>query len=404
MRPSSRHFSSGRYGEERSPRSAQPRPNRDRMDRAWESGARPQHADYRTRDTNGQGARGNGQRDRQSSSPSAQYGRNNRKPYRQDNNPRFDRSSPINRRAHDFDEGRSNDRRNYSDRPYRQDRYENGRVDEGRSNDRRNYSESPYRPNRYENGRKYEQRPHYEGRNQGRGYQQRNSERNNEGDRNYRQRNSERNNEGARNYQQRNFAQDNEGRRDYQQRNSRNSNPRWQSRPGFQRQYGSRRQEADEHPSQEDEQFEGDYERYNAPRHSEGRFQGNAGRRQYRKPEREERHVTRLPDGRVLKGSRPAQRKNARFWKDVTHDTEELLSPIETSSDQVTTNKVPGEQEKPTPAKDERQRTQGHPRKASTLGRGKKGPTKKAGTKSPKPRSSGPKPSQRGFKWPTSQE
>jgi hypothetical protein len=92
------------------------------------------------------------------------------------------------------------------------------------------------------------------------------------------------------------------------------------------------------------------------------------------------------------------------LWKDVAHDTQELLSPIETSNDQVTTSKTPAEQEKPAPAKTEKKKAQARPHKASTLVRGKKASTKNAGTKPPKSRSSGPKPSQPGFKWPTSQE
>src|SRR5258708_12591789 len=46
------------------------------------------------------------------------------------------------------------------------------------------------------------------------------------------------------------------------------------------------------------------------------------------KPQPEEQHVTRLPDGRVLKGPRPVQRKNAQFWTDVTQETESLLEPV----------------------------------------------------------------------------
>jgi hypothetical protein len=42
--------------------------------------------------------------------------------------------------------------------------------------------------------------------------------------------------------------------------------------------------------------------------------------------------VTRLPDGRVLKGSRPAQRKNAQFWTEVAEDTEDLLGNVHPSS------------------------------------------------------------------------
>src|SRR5207237_10181927 len=38
-----------------------------------------------------------------------------------------------------------------------------------------------------------------------------------------------------------------------------------------------------------------------------------------------EGHVTRLPDGRVLKGPRPVQRKNAQFWSEISNGTEQLI-------------------------------------------------------------------------------
>src|SRR5579859_7108905 len=80
-RPYSRSSSSGRYGEERSPRPARPRLNRDMVDRAWENGARQNHADYRTRDdAKSQPPRDNRRRSQYSDQPSAQNGRNNRNP------------------------------------------------------------------------------------------------------------------------------------------------------------------------------------------------------------------------------------------------------------------------------------------------------------------------------------
>jgi len=40
--------------------------------------------------------------------------------------------------------------------------------------------------------------------------------------------------------------------------------------------------------------------------------------------------MTRLPDGRVLKGSRPAQRKEAQFWTGIANETEGLIKQVET--------------------------------------------------------------------------
>src|SRR6266487_5208701 len=58
-RPSFRNRSSNNYGDERAPRPARPRLNREIVDRAWESGAQHAHADYRPRSSNGQPPRGN---------------------------------------------------------------------------------------------------------------------------------------------------------------------------------------------------------------------------------------------------------------------------------------------------------------------------------------------------------
>src|SRR5205823_9616036 len=77
-RPSSRNSSSGRYGEERSPRPARPRLNREAVDRAWENGAPQNHADYRGgRNSNrhGQPPRDSRQRDSQFDQSSARYSR-----------------------------------------------------------------------------------------------------------------------------------------------------------------------------------------------------------------------------------------------------------------------------------------------------------------------------------------
>src|SRR6266849_2573820 len=74
---SSRNQSSGRSGEERTPRPARPRLNRQTVDRAWESGARRDHADYRTRSNNEQPPRSNHRRNQYTDYTSTQ---NSRKP------------------------------------------------------------------------------------------------------------------------------------------------------------------------------------------------------------------------------------------------------------------------------------------------------------------------------------
>jgi hypothetical protein len=111
--------------------------------------------------------------------------------------------------------------------------------------------------------------------------------------------------------------------------------------------------------------------------------------------------VTRLPDGRVLKGPRRVQRKEATFWTDVSHEADELLSDVQPAStpdevaeevsDKPVTPRRKSANQKPPVAPKPRTR------KASQVARDRK-PRDKEST--PKARASGPKPSQRGFKWP----
>jgi hypothetical protein len=78
--------------------------------------------------------------------------------------------------------------------------------------------------------------------------------------------------------------------------------------------------------------------------------------------------VTRLPDGRVLKGSRSAQRKNARFWTQVAEDTNELLDHVHLpSTEEGTGNTQEGTAAKSTPKKRQRAtHSASHGRKAAT--------------------------------------
>jgi hypothetical protein len=92
-----------------------------------------------------------------------------------------------------------------------------------------------------------------------------------------------------------------------------------------------------------------------------------------------------LPDGRVLKGSRPAQRKKAEFWTEISSDTDELIQHIP---------------EPPAPEADSADDAKGkkvRAKKPRTMG-AKDGERAK---KSASSGHSGLKPSQRGFKWPT---
>src|SRR5438874_3579629 len=75
MRSLPRDQSPNRAGGERSSRTPRPRLNRETVDRAWKSGAPIQHADYRTRSSNGQPSRNSWRNNQQSEHSSAQNGR-----------------------------------------------------------------------------------------------------------------------------------------------------------------------------------------------------------------------------------------------------------------------------------------------------------------------------------------
>jgi hypothetical protein len=152
------------------------------------------------------------------------------------------------------------------------------------------------------------------------------------------------------------------------------------------------------------EQFEGDYEQFD---HAPSDQSENGRRREERPPQAQsqrtgklseaERHVTPLPDGRVLKGPRPAQRKNAQFWTDISQETEQLVTQVQTPE----AEQIAAEQ----PQKDALPVKQDDPAKHAVSSRAKA--AKRAASaarkgKTDKPVSSGPKPSQRGFKWPSS--
>src|SRR6266700_262910 len=289
-RPSSRSYSTNRPGEGRSqytPRAARPRPNRERLDQAWESGAAPKHADYHSRTPQRQSSQQNW-RNSQSSGHSSNH--NSSRPFgnRQDNAQRFNRSS------------RSNTG-NYS--PHSRPSDPQRRThDDQRNGGQRGYAGSPHKKGTHSNfrdNRDNEQRSEYRDRTSKQGSFQRGSERFDRQSREFQR--------GER------FSGNDKQNRRSSQPDTRN--PRWQSQQATYRHNSFRRRSpnADERTPYEEAQFEGDYEHFNDS-----------------DTQPEERHVTRLPDGRVLKGPRPVQRRNARFWTDITDETQTLLQPVET--------------------------------------------------------------------------
>lgn len=426
-RPSFRKPSPGRYGEERPPRPARPRLNRETVDRAWESGAPQHHADYRSRSTNGQPPRtGNGWRsnrdnrdgrDGQQSEYRPQNGRPGNRPYgnrpdgyqdSRDNSRRFERSSNDTQgpRSRSFGPGRPSfgDQRPVERQGYRS--YSDGQNGTGNTGPR------PYNRNNGQfRGQSQDRRyPDQEG------YQRRGFERDNREPRRFERENRDTRDTGPRRFEREDRAPRSrdgfeQSRSTYGDRGDRprnTQNPRWQSRPA------NRRPET---------QFEGDYEAFEDKRTrqpSEQSFRDRPKRNDSERIHTEEPHMTRLPDGRVLKGPRPVQRKNAEFWTDITQNTEELLDQVHVPAPTTpevnivgTTDAKPSEEQPSSidevepEALSEAEGTEGLPRTkrpykprtriARAATRGKKSIT------APKPRGNGPKPSQRGFKWPTSQ-
>jgi hypothetical protein len=327
--PFRQNSSSNRYGEEQSSRPARPRLNREIVDRAWEQGAQTQHADYRPR-SNGQGRQNNWRGNQPDYSPH-QNGSGNSRPY---GNRQPAHGSGGNRPY-------GNQQPAYDRTRDRQDNYRQGGSP---TNGYRGTSQQPFNQDRYQGqtpgNRANGDRPSYQ-----------------------------------RNYPQRGTP---DTRREYRPYDNR--------RPGEAGRNGHR-------PAYE-EHFEGDYERYDHTGTTH-----NPNNRSYERPQRnqrynrnesptpnQERHVTRLPDGRVLKGPRPAQRKNAQFWTEISGDTDELMQhipepPVQDAdnADETQGKRVRAKKPHPTPDKDGT-----NEKKSASTGR-----------------RSGVKPSQRGFKWPT---
>jgi hypothetical protein len=472
-RPSFRDRSSNNNGEERSPsQPARPRLNRETVDRAWESGAQHKHADYRARTNNGQPPRNNWRSQQPSEYSSSQNGHGGNRPFnnRQENyrdNPRsFERTSddpngPRNPRPRSFgpnttnrqpyDNARPGERRPYDNaRPGERRPYDNARpgerrpYDNARPGERRPYDNArpgerrPYdnaRPGErrpYDNARPGERRPYDNARpGERRPYDNRSD------NRDERSQGQDRGRDNRRPDFQRNerpsFSNNRRGPEEqYSPRPTPDTrNPRWQSRTWTRREASPEEQQEHSSRASYNEQFEGDYERFNnkeerpAPRdtptpHRASRPEANTFRGKPRPNEEDERHVTRLPDGRVIKGPRPLQRQEARFWTEVKDDTDSLVGNIQIEMKDVDTTQnvaVDATQnvdvDAPAPdasapdveidASAPETDTEGKPSKkprtrsaSATVRSRKTGDTKEKvrGVK-------GPRPSQRGYKWPT---
>src|SRR5262249_44397886 len=129
----------------------------------------------------------------------------------------------------------------------------------------------------------------------------------------------------------------------------------------------------------------------------------------------------------VLKGPRPVQRRNAQFWTDISQDTEKLVTQIHTpeataqtvetgqAQDTVPTTPETGQAQDTVPTAlahaEEPAQTSVSPAKPDVAVTRVVSPRAQAAKRAARvarkgkidrPASSGPKPSQRGFKWPAS--
>ncbi|MBA2287258.1 MAG: hypothetical protein H0W02_17445 [Ktedonobacteraceae bacterium] len=406
-RPSNRYQpSDNRQREEQPSRPARPRLNREMVDRGWESGARHDHADYRARSTT------NRRRDQGSDYSSAP---NNRKPFDSRQGNQYPRPRPFNSDARSSGDTRFNgqDRRGSQDRPG----WNNTRPPfQGREAPRYPDQRPPFRDRetpRYPNQRppfqgggtpRYpNQRPPFQGSDAPRYPNQRPAFRDRETPRypdqrsRYDDRDNTRNNErgnfprGGR--QTRDFERDTRSPHNVQQRGP--QHPRWQSRSLVQGEESASYRTSEPRSRPRNEQFEGDYERFDAadrpasrpwdrPSHAqrpEAPIDANQQRRG-RMPEEQQSALP--PDEHTFSNSRPVRRKDEAFWAEVQEESADLVSRVTPPMDDEDDDLDMTEGVAP-PQVEEQPRVR-----------------KKKGSKAAASHDPVPRPSHRGFKWPTS--
>ena len=378
----SRDSSSRRFEEERPSRPVRPRLNREMVDRAWENGARQNHADYRTRsDSYTQSTRGNRRPDQRNNRYSAQNSSNGRKPY--------------GNRRENYQPGENSPRGNSQTRSRT---YESGRrTFDDRNNhkyERQGNSQQSNRGDHRQGDTQYPRHPHprsqYYERDQYRGPKQREFDRGKPSSRNYSHPQSP-----VHGYDRDMRKQPYHERDNRPSRNgSYTPNPRRQNRSEKrEKNYPNNTHEHMRYGT-EHELFEGDYEQFGTNNSMQAQnFQSHPVKRRT-----EERKVTRLSDGRILKGSPGSQKRGAEFWTEIAQESDELVKHNDTSHVVETTSKHSTNLQ---PVAETSRKTKSRKGKVGEPTRGKKSTKIKAKQSAPKPHSTGPKPSQRGFKWPT---
>ena len=365
--PSPRNSAPGKYREEQSSRPARPRLSRDAVDRAWENGATRTYADYHPRQN-------------PQTSPTQRPGRPT---------PAYERSrQPQNRRPYESSQETHGAPRQGGYQPHQRPEDGQRRFNQpggyrapggqpGLNNERWTRNDAPQRPGNYEDNRppRFPQQspnPNYREDNRPPRFQQNSPNPNFRGTNqpsrfqhdgpnpNYREDNRPprfQQNSPNPNYRGTNrprpFERSDGDRFAGGKRNNANGvrdsyNPRWQSRPGPQRVYAdqqrgeavTRNEYISEQPGRA--QFDGDYERFTE-------HERVNKREQVARPEPiRERPATRLPDGRVLKGSRVSQRKQAGFWNGVEGQTSELLPNVSPTQEHAGPSLEAVPQERPT--------------------------------------------------------
>lgn len=399
--------SNNRHGAEQPSGPTRPRLNRATVDRAWENGAPHRHADYKPRSSNEAGT--------------------NQPNYRPNSQRNWRKAQPSEHSSHDqafHERGNSKRPSHYYDahtQPHRSDSFSNGYQGSRSHSPKPNNSFADQPPYRGQRGHGNETNT-YRARNEHPNFNHRPQE-GNRGRYNQESGQQESRRNGAYPYRTNptnrvnNEVMDRRDQRtrSYDQRQAPYRDNRFEGRqrtysnePRYPSSIATPGKQRENSNHQQSEQFEGDYEQFDyapsrQPRRDDrgqgGYPQQQAQSQRMGKPPEVERHVTPLPDGRVLKGPRPVQRKNAEFWTDISQDTEKLVNQVHTpeesvekvADEQAQTGALPAEQSLPV-TRVVSPRAQAAKRAANAARKGK----------ADKPVSSGPRPSQRGFKWPSS--
>jgi hypothetical protein len=408
--------------EQRPSHTSRPRLSRETVDRAWENGATRTHADYHPRSAGqsgqpprnnwqnrqhpAQGAEGAQSHDAHNArrqGPPSIYGRNSFQRFGQNQGEHQQRSHFGAQQRDGRPDMNTQTRRPYGPRhtdeqqgrPYGQQRPQRGGFGAPHAGGRNEQERPSYAPHAH--NERYQQSE--------RGYQGQN-------------RRFERHEDNPRRQHDAPYGRDTYN----QQRDHRSYGPN--ARPER-----AQHEQPNYRPAQ---RFEGDYEQFNQDDRRErgNRFQGRNGRNDYneryqprnnnetaqqygertrnqhahshQESEEDRRHTTTLSDGRVIKGSRPQQRRQARFWTEINDESHQLAqhdthAPSRPAAEERPTNTDRAGQtaerfqpaDRPVPAEGKARR-----RPSSALKERKLKNKKTHAT-------TGPRPSQRGFKWPT---